>query len=106
LLFPEGTFSAEIGVRPFKLGAFRLAAETGVPVVPVAIRGSRQALRDGTWLPRRVPIEVEVLEPIAPEGREIADIVRLRDRAAAAIAARVDEPRLHAVDISIPGAPR
>jgi 1-acyl-sn-glycerol-3-phosphate acyltransferase len=104
VLFPEGTFSADVGMRPFKLGAFRLACETGAPVVPVAIRGSRKALRDGTWLPRHVPIEVEVLAPIRPEGKEIADIVRLRDRSADAIAERIDEPRLYAADITVPGA--
>lgn len=104
VLFPEGTFSSEVGMRPFKLGSFRLACETEVPVVPVAIRGSRKALRDGTWLPRHVPIEVEVLDPLRPEGKEIADIVRLRDRSADAIAEHIDEPRLYAADISVPGA--
>jgi fatty-acyl-CoA synthase len=69
VLFPEGTFYTDVGMRPFKLGSFRLACETGAPVVPVAIRGSRKALRDGTWLPRHVPIEVEVLAPLRPEGR-------------------------------------
>jgi fatty-acyl-CoA synthase len=103
VLFPEGTFSADVGMRPFKLGSFRLACETGAPVVPVAIRGSRKALRDGTWLPRHVRIGVEVLEPLRPEGKEIADIVRLRDRSADAIAERIDEPRLYAADITVPG---
>jgi 1-acyl-sn-glycerol-3-phosphate acyltransferase len=103
VLFPEGTFSPDVGMRPFKLGSFRLACETGAPVVPVAIRGSRKALRDGTWLPRYVPIEVEVLEPLRPEGKEIADIVRLRDRSADAIAEHLDEPRLYAADITVPG---
>jgi 1-acyl-sn-glycerol-3-phosphate acyltransferase len=101
LRFPEGTFASEIGLRPFRLGAFRLAALAGVPVVPVAIRGSRRALRDGTKMVRRVPLALEVLDPIMPEGDELADIVRLRDRVAEAIAARIDEPRLYAVDIAI-----
>ncbi len=104
VLFPEGTFSADVGLRPFKLGSFRLACETGMPVVPVAIRGSRKALRDGTWLPRHVPIEVEVLTPLKSEGKEVADIVRLRDRSADAIAEHIDEPRLYAADITVPGA--
>ncbi|MEX1365210.1 MAG: AMP-binding protein, partial [Nannocystaceae bacterium] len=102
VLFPEGTFYPEIGMRPFKLGSFRLAAQTGAPVGPVAIRGSRRALRDGTWLPRREPIEVQVLPPLRPEGQEIADIVRLRDRSADAIAEHLDEPRLFAADIGVP----
>ena len=103
VLFPEGTFSADVGMRPFKLGAFRLACQSGVPVVPIAIRGSRKALRDRTWLPRHEAITVEVMAPIVAQGREIADIVRLRDQAAGAIGERIDEPRLYAADISVPG---
>jgi len=100
VIFPEGTFSREVGLRPFKLGAFRLACETGVPVVPLVLRGTRTALRDGNYLPRRASIQVEVCPPIAPEGATLADFVRLRDRVADAIAARVGEPRLHAVMVA------
>jgi 1-acyl-sn-glycerol-3-phosphate acyltransferase len=103
IVFPEGTFSPDVGMRSFKLGAFRLACQSRVPVVPIAIRGSRQALRDGTWLPKHRRIEVEVLDPIEPEGEALADIVHLRDRCADAIASRIDEPRLFAADISVPG---
>lgn len=103
VVFPEGTFYPDVGMRAFKLGAFRLACETNTPCVPVAIRGSRQALRDGTWLPKHRRIEVEVLDPIACEGDALADIVRLRDRCADAIASRIDEPRLYAADIAVPG---
>ncbi len=103
MIFPEGTFYPDVGMRPFRLGAFRIAAETRRPVVPVAIRGSRRAMRDGTWMPRRVPIEVEVLEPIWPKSTEIDDIVRMRDRCAEAIGAHIDEPRLYAADIRIAG---
>ncbi len=104
VVFPEGTFSSDVGMRAFKLGAFRLACQTGTPCIPVAIRGSRQALRDGTWLPRRQRIEVQVLPPQAPTGTTLADIVDLRDRCADAIAEHIDEPRLFAADISVPGA--
>jgi 1-acyl-sn-glycerol-3-phosphate acyltransferase len=97
LIFPEGTFTRDAGLRPFKLGAFRLACETGAPVVPLVIRGTRRAFRDGMWIPRREAIELEVLEPLRPAGTTIGDIVRLRDAAADAMAARLDEPRLHVV---------
>lgn len=102
VVFPEGTFSPDVGMRSFKLGAFRLACQTGVPVVPIAIRGSRRALRDGTWLPKPRRIEVEVLNPIIPQGETLADIVGLRDRCADAIANKIDEPRLYAADIRVP----
>jgi fatty-acyl-CoA synthase len=100
VIFPEGTFSREVGLRPFKLGAFRLACEAGVPIVPVVIRGTRAAFRDGTVLPKYARIEVEVRPAIVPDGSALADFVRLRDRAADAIAARVGEPRLHAVMVA------
>jgi 1-acyl-sn-glycerol-3-phosphate acyltransferase len=103
VVFPEGTFNAEVGMRAFKLGAFKLAARTGVPVVPVAIRGSRKALRDGTWLPKHRAIEVEVLDAIEPGGESLGAIVDLRDRCAEAIAGKIDEPRLFAADIRVPG---
>ncbi|MCA9650801.1 MAG: AMP-binding protein [Myxococcales bacterium] len=105
LLFPEGTFYPEVGMRPFKLGAFRLAAQAEVPVVPVAIRGSRRALRDGTWLPRHERLEVEVLPSLRAAGEQMPEVVSLRDRSADAIAQRIDEPRLFAADIAVPGAP-
>ena len=52
LLFPEGTFTAAAGLRPFRLGAFKAAVETGTPIVPLALRGTRQVLRDGRFAAR------------------------------------------------------
>jgi len=104
LIFPEGTFLREVGLRPFKLGAFRVACEAGVPVVPIALRGTRRCFRDGDWLPKHVALEAEVLDPILPSGKGIADFVRLRDRAAAAIASRLDEPRMGVVAVDDPSA--
>jgi 1-acyl-sn-glycerol-3-phosphate acyltransferase len=100
VLFPEGTFSRASGVRPFKLGAFKLAAETGIPVVPLALAGTRRLLRDGTWIPRRVPVSLEVGAPIPVEG-SFASIVRAKEEAAEEIARRAGEPRLDLVAAEI-----
>lgn len=62
-IFPEGTFRAEPGLLPFKLGAFMLAARTGTPIVPVAISGSRQFYGHDARLPARSPISVKILPP-------------------------------------------
>ena len=97
LFFPEGTFTAATGLRPFRLGAFRTAAEARVPVLPLALRGTRRALRGDSWLPRPGPIHVWIGAPIPPRGREWADVVALRDEVAEAIAARCGEPRLDLV---------
>lgn len=92
LVFPEGTFTAAPGLLPFRLGAFLAAAQTQVPVVPLVLRGSRAALPDGKWRPRRARLEVHVLPPLPQpgEGDLFARAVRLRDAAYGAIAGRVE----------------
>ncbi len=50
--FPEGTLVRVPGLLGFRLGAFQAAAQAGVPVVPIAIRGTRSILRGGQWRPR------------------------------------------------------
>lgn len=71
IVFPEGTRSADGSIAAFKPGALRLAAELGVPVVPVALRGSREILpKHGRVCPQ--PVEVRVGAPIAP-GALVAD---------------------------------
>ena len=47
-IFPEGTFVRAPGVMPFRLGAFQAAVDKGVPVVPVALRGTRAVWPDET----------------------------------------------------------
>ena len=89
--FPEGTFHREPGLRRFHKGAFAIAAKTGLPVVPVAIRGSRHILPDGQLLPRAGKIAVTLLDPIEPAGLSIESLSR---GARARILAEVGEPDL------------
>ena len=96
LFFPEGTFVAASGLRPFRLGAFMAAARAGVPVVPLALRGTRRALRDGD-LPRPGPISLWVGEPIQPTGTDMSSLVALRGAAIDQIAEHCGEPRLDLV---------
>lgn len=51
VIFPEGTRSADGGLLPAKAGAGLLAIKSGVPVVPIRIRGARDVLPRGGWLP-------------------------------------------------------
>ncbi|HYB43849.1 MAG TPA: AMP-binding protein [Candidatus Methylomirabilis sp.] len=92
LVFPEGTFAGPPGILPFRLGAFKSAVETGRPVVPIAIRGTRDILPAGRWLPRPGPATVAIGRPLLPDGSDWPAMVRLRDRARADIARRVNEP--------------
>src|SRR5205807_10456965 len=57
-VFPEGTFTPQSGVRPFQLGAFKAAVTTCRPICPVALCGTRQFLRDQTYLPRPSSVTV------------------------------------------------
>jgi 1-acyl-sn-glycerol-3-phosphate acyltransferase len=88
LIFPEGTRSRDGRLQPFKEGAFRLAAEAGVPLIPIAISGTAEALpKAGLVLRDRMDARVEVLEPIPPSR----DPEALRAAAHAAIAAALPE---------------
>ncbi len=94
IVFPEGTMVRHTGLMAFHAGAFQVAAQAGIPVVPVALRGVRSVLRDGTWYPRRYPIAVTLGAPIAPDGSDWNATLRLRDRVRAAILKHCGEPDL------------
>ena len=64
MFFPEGTFNAERCIGRFKGGAFATAARSRMPVVAVAIHGTREVLPVGSARMRRTPIHVEVLAVI------------------------------------------
>lgn len=92
--FPEGTFTRMPGLLEFRMGAFVAAAQAGVPVTPVIIRGARSILRSGSWFPRQGRLEVIVDLPIQPDGNDWSAAVRLRDAARAAILRHCGEPDL------------
>ena len=98
--FPEGTFGRLPGLAPFHMGAFVAAARTGVPVVPVVIRGTRSVLRADSWSAHRAPVGVRITAPILPRGGDWGDAVGLRDAARAAILERLGEPDLAGVKAS------
>jgi len=94
LVFPEGTFTRMPGLLAFRLGAFVSAAGSGLPVVPLVMRGTRSILRDGQWLPGRAPVHVEILPPLYPDGESFEAALRLRDRVRSEILSRCGEPDL------------
>jgi acyl carrier protein len=94
IVFPEGTLTRTSGLMPFRAGAFQVAARAAVPVVPVALRGVRSVLRDGTWYARRAPIGVTVCAPVDADGADWAAALRLRDRVRAEILQHCGEPDL------------
>jgi len=94
IFFAEGTFTRSAGLLPFRMGAFVVAAQTGVPLVPVTLRGARAVLRDGSWFARRGAIVVSVGAPLAPQGSDWNAAVALRDAARAEILRHCGEPDL------------
>jgi 1-acyl-sn-glycerol-3-phosphate acyltransferase len=96
-IYPEGTFTAITGIRPFQLGAFKAAVDTQRPICPVAVHGARQILRDKTFLPRRGRITVTLGPLVFPDpsaGDDWHEIVRLRDTTREIIARNAGEPLL------------
>lgn len=75
--FPEGTFDASPGLKPFQLGAFSAAARANLPVVPVVIHGARHKLPSGSFLPAPGPLRVRICEPVIANGEGISARVLL-----------------------------
>ena len=94
VVFPEGAFTRRAGLSEFYLGAFKAAAEAGVPLVPGILRGTRSMLRSGQWFPRRTPLSVTIESAIMPSGKDFASVLRLRDEARQTILAGCGEPDL------------
>jgi len=67
VIFPEGTRSRDGRLAPFKKGAFMLAAESRVPIVPTAVTGSFEIMRPGSWRIHPRTIHVHFLAPIPAE---------------------------------------
>jgi 1-acyl-sn-glycerol-3-phosphate acyltransferase len=87
IVFPEGTRSPDGALLPFKKGAFVLALQTGVPILPVGISGSRDVMAKGSFRIRPGEIVVRVGEPIPVDGLTVADRDALMARARADVQA-------------------
>ena len=94
VFFPEGTFTRRIGLTGFHLGAFKIASEAGLAVIPGTIRGTRQMLRGERWFPIWSPVSVIIGEPVRPTGKDFASILKLRDECRAVILRNSQEPDL------------
>lgn len=94
VVYPEGTFRRAPGLRPFKIGAFLVAAQAGVPLLPVAIRGTRSILRDGQKVIRPGRAAISIGPPLVSEDATWNAAVDLRDRARTEILRGCGEPDL------------
>jgi putative phosphoserine phosphatase/1-acylglycerol-3-phosphate O-acyltransferase len=71
---PEGTRSATPRLGRFKKGAFHIAMQAGVPIVPIVIRNAGDVMWKGSPLIRKGTVDVAVLEPVATEGWKVDEL--------------------------------
>ena len=90
--FPEGTFTDSPGLLPFRMGAFTIAAKTELPIVPIAIKGSRSILQGSRWFPRHGAIAINVGKEISPTDSDWHAAITLRDSTRKAILKHCGEP--------------
>ncbi len=86
VIFAEGTRSRAGRLQPFKKGAFVLAAETGIPIVPTVVTGSFDIMRPDTFVVRPATIHVYFEPPIPAQG---VGVDALMERTRAAMVARL-----------------
>jgi 1-acyl-sn-glycerol-3-phosphate acyltransferase len=82
MAFPEGTRSRDGRLQPFKKGAFALAFEAGVPVVPLAIHGGPEILPKGGWRVRGGLYRITMGRPLEASAYPDAEALRLAAEAA------------------------
>jgi 1-acyl-sn-glycerol-3-phosphate acyltransferase len=92
VIFPEATFSYATGLRPFKLGAFTIAADTQTPICPIAIQGARSILRGDSFLPKPGIIKITIGKPIVTKGKDWNETIRLHALVRSEIAKHCGEP--------------
>ncbi|HEX2167210.1 MAG TPA: lysophospholipid acyltransferase family protein [Longimicrobiales bacterium] len=93
IVLPEGTRAPTDQLLPFRDGAFRVAVELGLPVLPIAVAGTRNAMAKGSFRFNRATAEARVLEPIETTGMTREDVPRLRDEVRNRIDAAREELR-------------
>jgi 1-acyl-sn-glycerol-3-phosphate acyltransferase len=95
MMFPEGTRSIDGKLLPFKAGAFKLAVDAGVPVLPIAVSGTAQGMPKGSPWVRPSELTLRILEPVPTAGLTDRDLRKLRDGVRSQIAGALglpDEP--------------
>jgi acyl carrier protein len=94
VFFPEGRRAPAPGLEPFRSGAFLVAADAAVPVVPVALRGTRALLPVGRRLPAWSRITITVEPPVRTEQVGWTGAAQLHAAAREAILQHCGEPDL------------
>ncbi|MGB6875520.1 MAG: lysophospholipid acyltransferase family protein [Candidatus Acidiferrales bacterium] len=91
IAFAEGSRTRDGHVGPFQKGVFRLAIRFGIPIVPMSIVGSYEFHRTGDWMLYPGKITAYLHDTIETKGMRKEQLVELRDRVHAIVAAPVEE---------------
>jgi len=91
MILPEGTRSPDGKVGPFKKGAFHIAVEAQVQILPIAVHGTYELMPREAWLARPGVIRIKFLPAIETRGKTSEDIPALAEQARSAIVAAVEE---------------
>jgi 1-acyl-sn-glycerol-3-phosphate acyltransferase len=91
VVYPEGTRSSDGGLLPFKKGAFMMAIDAGVPVVPITISGATRIMPKGQIKIFPSTVRVTIHEPISTAGYSKANIAELMTRTRDKIFSALDE---------------
>lgn len=92
LIFPEGTRTRDGNLGVFKKGGFHLAVKAGVPIVPVALRGTRELMPSGSFLLRGGTITAVIGDPIATQGLDDEARAGLSDRVRGVVQTMLSPP--------------
>lgn len=80
VFFPEGTRNSGLEAGEFQNGAFKLAIKEKVPLLPILIQGTKEAIPKGSWrFTTKISCMIKVLPPIDTSGYSTVDYSRLRD---------------------------
>lgn len=77
VIYPEGTFSHAPGLRPFKLGAFKISVDTSIPICPISLKGTRTFLRGDNKILSPNLITVTIGKPLVPNANDWDEVMRL-----------------------------
>ncbi|MFH0855675.1 MAG: lysophospholipid acyltransferase family protein [Candidatus Omnitrophota bacterium] len=81
LFFPEGTRSDTDSMNAFQNGAFKLAIKEKKPILPIRLKGTREAIPKGSWVfESKVEVVLTVLPAVETSALDMADFAMLRDK--------------------------
>lgn len=90
LIYPEGTRTSDGNLQPFKKGAFMMAVQTGIPILPVTCNGGFKVLPKKTIVFHPGHVTLTVGDPIPTEGLTEEDVPELMEKTRAAISKNFD----------------